>query len=510
MQNALAGAVLTVDGSGAPGTFATIGAALAQWVADGGPDGLIRIQDNRTYQEALAVDTGLAGGTFLAIEAADGFRPHLLLAGPLVVAGNRPDFTLTLGGLLVEGWIDLQGSLRGLRLIHTTLVPVVSIAEPDPSLPPPPPPPVQPSLQVAGADAGGTPLNTELTVALAFTITGALRIPDHAQRLYTLDSIVDGAGIAAIAGPGASDAAGPPLHLERTTIRGTVRARQIDLATEVIFDGLATSQRTQIGCVRFSLCRAGSQVPRRYRCQPDLAEADALDAAYRFRPADPDRDRPHPHRGAAARTADLHRSALRPARLPAAGSDRPGRDRNRRRGWLGNGRLLPSEAAAARSQSAPCVSANTCRSVSITAWSTNLKRGNADDERRLHEVYVRSPEALFRRPDAAGAGAARCRMERSDVDLQAPHPRCSRSTPSARSACPADDTRRVRRVGGRGAAARPSAAARPHLCRRHPRRAVPGRGRELPQSAVLSRSAAAAEWRRRRVSRPLGARGHLH
>ncbi len=101
----------------------------------------------------------------------------MLLAGPLVVAGNRPDFTLTLGGLLVEGWIDLQGSLRGLRLIHTTLVPVVSIAEPDPSLPPPPPPPVQPSLQVAGADAGGTPLNTELTVALAFTITGATAHP---------------------------------------------------------------------------------------------------------------------------------------------------------------------------------------------------------------------------------------------------------------------------------------------------------------------------------------------
>ncbi len=33
-------AVLTVDGSGAPGTFATIGAALAQWVADGGPDAI--------------------------------------------------------------------------------------------------------------------------------------------------------------------------------------------------------------------------------------------------------------------------------------------------------------------------------------------------------------------------------------------------------------------------------------------------------------------------------------
>lgn len=279
VQRALAAEMLTVDASGAPGTFATIGAALAQWAADGGPDALIRIEDNRAYEETLAIDVGPAGGTFLAIEAADGFRPHLRLGGPLVVNGDRSDFTLTLGGCLIEGWIDLQGQLRGLRLIHATLVPGVSIAEPDPSLPPPPPPPVQPSITVAAADASGAPLNTELTVALAFSIAGPLRVPDHAQALYALDSIIDGAGIAAIAGPAAADAPGPPLHLERTTIRGDVHAREIDLATEIIFDGQVTSDRIQIGCVRFSYVEPGSQVPRRYRCQPDLAEEDALDTA---------------------------------------------------------------------------------------------------------------------------------------------------------------------------------------------------------------------------------------
>lgn len=294
VQTALASAVLIVDGSGAPATFATIGAALAQWAADGGPDALIRIRDNRTYEESLAIDVGPAGGTFLAIEAADGFRPNLRLGGPLVITGDRSDFTLTLGGCLVEGWIDLRGSLRGLRLIHATLVPGVSIAEPDPSLPPPPPTPIQPSIEVAGTDAGGAPLNTELTVTLAFSITGPLRIPDHAQTLYALDSIIDGTGIAAIAGPGVPDAPGPPLHLERTTVRGTVHARQIDLATEVIFDGRAISDRSQIGCIRFSYVEPGSQVPRRYRCQPDLAEQDALDAAAAtgpLTPADMDRIR---------------------------------------------------------------------------------------------------------------------------------------------------------------------------------------------------------------------------
>jgi hypothetical protein len=272
--------LLVVDSSGAPGTFATIDAALTQWVADGRPDAVIRIQDNRTYEETLSIDVEPAGGPspFLAVEAADGFRPHLRLDGPLVITGNQPNFTLTLGGLLVEGWIDLQGSLRGLRLIHTTLVPGVSIAEPDPVLPPPPPP-VQPSLRVAASDAGGALLNTELTVALAFSITGPLRVPDHIQKVYCLDSIVDGTGIAVIAGPGPADAPGPALHLERTTLRGSMHVRQIDLATEVIFDGRATAERVQVGCIRFSYVEPGSQVPRRYRCQPDLAEQDALDAA---------------------------------------------------------------------------------------------------------------------------------------------------------------------------------------------------------------------------------------
>ncbi len=289
VQSALAAETLIVDGSGAPGTFATIGAALAQWAADGGPDALIRIQDNRSYQETIAIDVGPAGGNFLAIEAADRFRPHLRLDLPLTVAGNRPDFTVTLGGLLVEGRIDLQGSLRGLRLIHSTLLPGVSIAETDP---PSPPPPVEPSISVAAIDAGGNLLNTELTLSLAFSITGPLRVPDHAQEIYVLDSIVDGLGISAIAGTGATDAPSPALHLERSTLRGAVQARQIDLATEIIFDGPVTAERVQVGCVRFSYVEPGSRTPRRYCCQPDLAEQAALDlAAGPLTPAEIDRIR---------------------------------------------------------------------------------------------------------------------------------------------------------------------------------------------------------------------------
>ena len=273
VRTALAQAVLIVDGSGAPGTFATVGAALAQWVTGGGVDTLIRIQDNRTYAETLALNTAPATGTLLAIEAADGFRPHLRLGVPLVITGAREDFTLTLGGCLIEGRIDLQGSLRAIRLLHTTLVPGVSIAEADPPPPPlPPPSPPEPSITAAGG-------NTELSVELAFSITGPLRLPAEARGIVLLDSIVDGVGLSAIAAPGGVDAPGPPLRAERSTIRGRVHVREIDVATEVVFDGTLRAERIQIGCVRFSAVDPASRTPRRYRCQPDLAEADAIEAA---------------------------------------------------------------------------------------------------------------------------------------------------------------------------------------------------------------------------------------
>jgi hypothetical protein len=90
---------------------------------------------------------------------------------------------------------------------------------------------------------------------------------------------VDGVGTPAVGGVGAGDPPGPPLHAERSTLRGAVHVREIDIATEVVFDGPLVADRMQVGCVRFSYVNAGSRTPRRYRCQPDLAESAALDGA---------------------------------------------------------------------------------------------------------------------------------------------------------------------------------------------------------------------------------------
>lgn len=64
---------------------------------------------------------------------------------------------------------------------------------------------------------------------------------------------------------------GPPMQVERSTIFGHVFVRQLDLASETIFTEPVVAERRQVGCTRFCYLPDGSRVPRRYRCQPDLA-----------------------------------------------------------------------------------------------------------------------------------------------------------------------------------------------------------------------------------------------
>lgn len=268
------------------GGHATLRAALAEWAGDGKPDAVIRIMDSRSYHETLsgplAIEpadpdpvTGRRG--LLAIEAADRARPHLRLDQPLAITGDHPESMVTLSGLLVEGAVSVTGTLRRLRLLHCTLVPGRSIAADGPAAPAPAAP-VEPSLLVAGGTAAN-PRNTGLSVECAFSIIGPIRMPSHARQLVVLDSIVDGVNIAAIAGPGTTGEA-PPLVIERSTILGDVRAIRLPTLDTAIVRGQVRIARRGEGCVRFSYTGEGSSTPRRVRCQPDLAEAEAIaDAA---------------------------------------------------------------------------------------------------------------------------------------------------------------------------------------------------------------------------------------
>lgn len=274
VQPALIDLELLVDQSGAAGTFATIADALTEWALQGKPDTVIRVRDNRTYRETLTIEP--ADGRWIAIEAGDEARPHVLLEAPLTITGAHPEGAVTLSGLLVEGTIAVEGDLGRLRLLHTTLVPGGSIAQSDP--PTPLPDPIPASIEVA-AGAPGTPINQRLKLEIAFSIVGPLRAPAHADGIWLLDSIVDGVNTAAMSATGSVDQPGPPLWAERATILGETHAMEVALASEVVFDAPAIAERRQSGCVRFSFVAEGSVLPKRYRCQPDLAIEAETEAA---------------------------------------------------------------------------------------------------------------------------------------------------------------------------------------------------------------------------------------
>ena len=65
---------------------------------------------------------------------------------------------------------------------------------------------------------------------------------------------------------------------------GPVTATLVEQASNSIFAGPVTAERKQAGCIRFCYLPSDSDGPRRYRCQPDMAIQQALDAVGRNEP----------------------------------------------------------------------------------------------------------------------------------------------------------------------------------------------------------------------------------
>ena len=270
----LAALHLTVfEGAVPPDGFPTLGDALAEWLSQGRPNTIVTIVDNRTYAEPIVVE--LADARWLVIQAANGRRPHLQpVGGEIQVVGDHAGAELTLSGLLVEGAVHVTGDLGRLRLLHTTLVPGRGLDEHgDPTT-------TEPAL-IVEAEAAGEIINATLRVEIAFSITGPVRLPDHASGLWLLDSVVDGLGGAAIAGMPTMLDPGPPATLERVTVLGPSHVKTLVLGSEVIFTAPVIADQRQDGCVRFSFVPPASETPRRYRCQPDLEIATRIEQAAR-------------------------------------------------------------------------------------------------------------------------------------------------------------------------------------------------------------------------------------
>ena len=83
----------------------------------------------------------------------------------------------------------------------------------------------------------------------------------------------------AIGGDSSGAQPGPATTLERVTVLGPVHVKELTLGSEVIFTDRVRAVHRQAGCVRFSVVPPGSQTPRRFRCQPELAISAAVTQA---------------------------------------------------------------------------------------------------------------------------------------------------------------------------------------------------------------------------------------
>jgi hypothetical protein len=184
---------------------------------------------------------------------------------------------LTLNGLFITGGrlrvvAAGAGGTRLLRLRHCTLVPGLSLTREGE--------PVSPVAASLVIEREGT------TVEIDHCVLGGIRAVDSADLSIT-NTLVDatsptGVAYAALDGLGA----GGVLSIVNTTVIGKVHTKRLDLASNTIFAAALASgdswshpvwsEQNQQGCCRFSFVPLNSIVPRRYRCQPDLAVDAAL------------------------------------------------------------------------------------------------------------------------------------------------------------------------------------------------------------------------------------------
>ncbi len=292
----------------------------------GSPALLVQIGDEGPYRAALPTIPANLGDARTAVEAAIRAAHNtaaftlarVALTAPesggerrLVVLPGRPGQVVvtppaedpnTAGELKLTG----TGILQVRALLSGSLGPTVSL-------------PASPSLHVAFQSATATGEDFEAALSVP---GGPLALPDAASALQTAirgtgtSPAADRAWVAqvgtanrlvAVPGVGgssiglsaaATDAEtvgrlgfevgravgtgltdqepGPALELERVTVFGHVFLRELPHASEVLFNDPVRVERRNVGCVRYSYLPDGSETPRRFRCQPDLALALAI------------------------------------------------------------------------------------------------------------------------------------------------------------------------------------------------------------------------------------------
>jgi hypothetical protein len=119
---------------------------------------------------------------------------------------------------------------------------------------------------------------TRARINIEHSILGAVRVEadERASEPSTLqisDSILDATSERNVAlGAVGGRLAYINLTIVRSTVIGKIMVHAMALAENTIFKGIVTVGRRLLGCVRFCYVTPGSRTPRRYECQPDVAE----------------------------------------------------------------------------------------------------------------------------------------------------------------------------------------------------------------------------------------------
>jgi hypothetical protein len=265
--------------------FKNISRALARWKEDDPKDAVIEITDSRVYEpepsspglgeyEAVEKRIDIKLGESIShqslqIRAASSARPIIRLVDLRVsardfmtVTGEKGSRFVLDGFMVTNHGIRISGQMKRVTIRHCTMVPGIAPLRLD-------------NLK----DEDGSACRVEIDHCIMGMIQVELDpVADEPLHLAVADSILDSGSadnpvIQAATEP--ETQAHANLNIKRSTILGRVLIHTIDLAEECIFQGPVTAGRTQKGCMRFSYVAPNSVTPRRFNCQPDMAESEA-------------------------------------------------------------------------------------------------------------------------------------------------------------------------------------------------------------------------------------------
>lgn len=232
--------------------------------------GVLEFSDSRSYALAAAnPHLDIAANQRVELRAANGQRPCIQMNGDTLHINAAQGAVIELNGLmLLGGTLRITGQPQSVTLRHCTLVPGLARSRENEA------------SQPGAAMLIVVPDNVEVSIDRC--ICGSLQVA-NGSSVNIQHSIIDACDPTLPA----FDAAGKPggtLTIENSTVIGRVHAQEIARASNVIFVAQAAgptalpirAERTQSGCMRFSVVPGGSRTPRRYHCVSQAARFTSL------------------------------------------------------------------------------------------------------------------------------------------------------------------------------------------------------------------------------------------